>query len=497
MEHTATYSAEDDKLRIYLGYRLDREEYAKVKAMGFKNAPKQGCQFAVWSPAREDFCLEMAGEIEPEGTTLAERAEAKAERLDALSVKRAMQANSFHAAANAISERFAYGQPILVGHHSERSARRDKARMESTMSNAVRCADAVNYWNYRATSVERHANYKNRDDVRARRIKKLLAELRGYQRDLNDANKAISLWEKVAERKGQDNFEDMVKHYAGFSGMSPYVKREGEEFSRSMWSMLDAGLISSDEVLERSLKHQYSLANSEYKFRWIRHTLNRLAFERGELGEVARYEGDLTPVIIQGFLREHGADKPKATKTETGFKASSPVEFPLHIGQGCEIELSAEEWREKMQASGYEVVEKKRRKTTSTKAKIPLLNPTKEDAQRLQDLWNMDVVKACDGHKYRTPKAATIEEITQAIYSANSKTDYDPFETVDIDKNGRRVDWRWRGGERVLTGEPVFRLRVSSRAYESDKARSVIFLTDKQGKPLPIQWEEVNSEVSA
>ena len=38
---TATYSPEDNKLRLYAFSRLDTETYERVKAEGFKWAPKQ------------------------------------------------------------------------------------------------------------------------------------------------------------------------------------------------------------------------------------------------------------------------------------------------------------------------------------------------------------------------------------------------------------------------------------------------------------------------
>ena len=38
---TATYSPEDNKLRLYASSRLDTATYERVKAAGFKWAPKQ------------------------------------------------------------------------------------------------------------------------------------------------------------------------------------------------------------------------------------------------------------------------------------------------------------------------------------------------------------------------------------------------------------------------------------------------------------------------
>ena len=92
MTITATYSPEDNKLRLYPSRRLDAETFERVKAAGFKWAPRQELFVAPkWTPAREDLAAELAGEIEPEEMTLAERATLKAERLDALAAKRHAQ----------------------------------------------------------------------------------------------------------------------------------------------------------------------------------------------------------------------------------------------------------------------------------------------------------------------------------------------------------------------------------------------------------------------
>ncbi|MGH1472695.1 MAG: DUF3560 domain-containing protein [Cellvibrionaceae bacterium] len=483
-EHAATYSPEDDKLRIYLSYRLDKEEYQKVKDAGFRDAKKQGCQFAHWTPNREDFCLEMAGEITAEGTTLAERAAAKAERLDALASKRANQANSFAEAAHRISERFSYGQPILVGHHSERSARRDKARMESAMNQSIRCADAVDYWNYRAAGVERHANRVQRDDVRERRIKKLLAELRGYQRDINTAYKNLEMLETINPEMDSEIFNNKVTLMSGFTGVSPDYMDEGVR--TSAWFMLGRGKKTALEVWNDSITNQLSIIGSERKLRCINHMLNRLAFERSELGEIEKFQGNITPVIIQGFLRTHGTDKPKAVKTAAGFKAVSSVPFPLHIGDGLEIELSAEDWKNKMQASGYIVEQTERRKTTSKAASIPLINLTEKQGALLQAVWNSDSARLYKKHG-RAPVAAEIEQMTQAKYAANSKGDYALLKTITLDDTGREVVQRWQGMERVSSGVPVCRVRVYVGGADMYKARSLVLITDKPKKELPFE----------
>ena len=61
---SATYSPEDNKIRLYPSTRLDAETFARVKKAGFRWAPKQELFVApAWSCAREDLALELAGEI--------------------------------------------------------------------------------------------------------------------------------------------------------------------------------------------------------------------------------------------------------------------------------------------------------------------------------------------------------------------------------------------------------------------------------------------------
>ena len=81
MSYTATYSPEDNKLRLYSSARLDRDLYARVKGAGFIYAPKQELFVApMWTPEREDLLIELCGEVDDEDTSLVERAEERADR---------------------------------------------------------------------------------------------------------------------------------------------------------------------------------------------------------------------------------------------------------------------------------------------------------------------------------------------------------------------------------------------------------------------------------
>jgi len=56
MTYTATYSPDDNKIRIYASSRLDADTYARVKAAGFRWAAAQDLFVApMWTPERAAF----------------------------------------------------------------------------------------------------------------------------------------------------------------------------------------------------------------------------------------------------------------------------------------------------------------------------------------------------------------------------------------------------------------------------------------------------------
>ncbi|UBU16601.1 DUF3560 domain-containing protein [Nonomuraea gerenzanensis] len=119
---------------------------------------------------------------------LADQADRLDDRRDALAAKAQRHAGNAASAAdraNQLSERFAGGQPILIGHHSERGARRDQKRMDSAMRKSVEEDRTAQEAARRANAVGRQAAYSARPRVTARRIQRLEADLRRVQRNLD------------------------------------------------------------------------------------------------------------------------------------------------------------------------------------------------------------------------------------------------------------------------------------------------------------------------
>lgn len=484
MKITATYSPEDNKLRLYASGRLDAETYARVKEAGFSWAPKQQLFVAPkWTPAREDLATELAGEIEPEEMTLAERAAIKAERLDNLATKRNAEAGALAAHANELSQAFYMGQPILVGHHSERKARKTQERMKAASAKASKLAETANYWLYRASGVEHFANMKNCNRTRQNRIKTLLAELRDLQRTINTAHGALKLWAKLET-------DEQITHALGYSDSRALMASFG------IWSAIGAGEVTPQEAKAKCIANCETVINGPTRRRWIDHVLNRLAFERSMLGDVPRFEGEITPVILQAFAREHGAEKPKATEIEPGsFELECGAPLPLHLGDGTWLEMDADGWRDVMQACGYEVPAPKVRRASSKPAPASLVNPTAEQAEQLQRIWNLQMLAECKANgRANLAESNTVKALTQATYSANSGGSYSPLETVEIDADGRRIALhRSSFCGRDDRPAPVARIRIYSRGAGFYMPRAVVHISDKPSKPLPLDLDAIEA----
>ena len=282
----STYSPEDNKLRLYSTKRLDAEVYARVKEQGFRWAPKQELFVApMWTPSREDLLIELCGEIGDEDTSLVERQEQRAERFEEYSDSRAEDARKAHENAHAIGARFEGGQPILVGHHSEKRARKDKERMDGAMRAAVKMWDTSQYWQDRAKGALRHAKYKERPDVRARRIKTLEAEQRKCQRSKDQAEKGLKVWTLLHD----DNLCMIAKKKDGtpttFAERAVHVAGHTNTASMGTYSDLVATppRITPEVAQEQAIAmNTRAKAHSE---RWIAHYVNRIAYERAMLDE--------------------------------------------------------------------------------------------------------------------------------------------------------------------------------------------------------------------
>lgn len=473
----ATYSVEDNKLRLYSSERLDADTYARVKAAGFTWAPKQGLFVApAWTPEREDLCVALAGDIEAEQTTLAERATAKAARLDQIAGNRDRDAIHHFRRADELSERFSGGQPILIGHHSERRARGDQEKLHRTMSHGVEAQRTAAFFRQRATAVERHVNTLNHDRTRARRVGRLKAELRRVQRMITEAYLYRSEWMDAREVLLQIQDPRLATEE-----FSRYLQQQtfNSYPEHSLLASYDANTITLASLLDTMVDRFDRAYNSSRQQRWVIHLVNRIAYEQSCLPAIKPFTGPLTDTVLKAFARDFGAHKPGAKRLDDAtWSLYSIAPLPQIIGDGHSESLTENAWLERFVELGYAVPEKRSR--AQAPSLPPLINPSLEEAERLQAQWHA-ARQGNDSIGDKNP--LPVVSLTQAEFTRQKGHYSSRVDIVELCCNGQ-VRRPYIGG-RSNPERGVVRVRIyQAPALFADY--QVVHLSDKPARALPL-----------
>lgn len=424
------YSPEDNKLRLYVG-RVPREDYLRLIKAGFVSTPKQTCDFAAtWTPSREDLAREFmsdeSDDIGDEDYSLEDRAADRAERFAGYRDKRRGEAGE-------LADRYEEG-PQVFGHQNEARAARQARRADRTRTKAVSQWDKAVYWQQRTTGVIRNALYKTDARTRRGRILTLEAEQRS-----------------VAGRAG-DIVERWQRHYEmRLSYERAMLENEGG--SAAAADMEVGGWI-------RGGRPSSCLEDAAAGWKQILQVFRSPVTKR------------ITSVKVLGTYRSW----------RTHESAKLPVTINVErLGADCYRPPTDAE----REAFAKEQKESKAAKKATTPKAPPLINPTREEAQKLQDIWNAKAAEAYakGGHRGDAPRSEVFE-MTQAEYSARSRGSYSPGGTVDIKETTTE-----RGRVTVFS---VRKFSGSGFCYHTPNR--VVVLTDKPQKQIP--WAEIEKTLS-
>lgn len=131
----------------------------------------------------------------------AERMEARADALAAKAERRGAESESRRAAAHRILDIIPLGQPILIGHHSERRHRRDLDRVDGHMRAAIEAGREAEGAAQRAETARQHMDRREHPVTVANRILKLEADERRILRDLA-GRLAVTYPDKIEDAEG-------------------------------------------------------------------------------------------------------------------------------------------------------------------------------------------------------------------------------------------------------------------------------------------------------
>ena len=150
------------------------------------------------------------------------------------------------------------------------------------------------------------------------------------------------------------------------------------------------------------------------------------------------------------------------------------------LGEGAYKPPTAEDL-EKLAAT---VAEMKKKTKARNAGKPKLVNPTPEDAERLQKVLNHKVEQRASEYS-QGGVSSEVRYMTQAQYSARSKGSYSHYGTAVLKDTGKT--WATRYNVRdIRGGETLCKLRIGPGTGSGyGKADGVICITDKPQKPIP------------
>ena len=258
MNH-ASYNLPQDQLKVWFDDRLSEADYKEATsyALRFRWFPGQKCFCAKWSPQAEDFITSRSIAIEEDDR--ADDVESRVERYAGHAEK---AADSSASAQTYLDERA----------NTER-------RRKNALNAIEREAEKAAHWQDRIASAIRHAAYKERPDVIARRIKGLEADKRKMQKTADEAAHWAGVWDKP--------------------GLTLERAQKIANYDNSdTWSALERGEITAEQACAQAQKkHAASLALAA---RWIVHLDDRLLYETAFFKAQGGTEEELHPARRKG-----------------------------------------------------------------------------------------------------------------------------------------------------------------------------------------------------
>lgn len=138
-----------------------------------------------------------------------DRAEERADRFSGYADNAAARSGGRYKAAMDGIRGIEPGQPILVGHHSERGHRRALERHDNNMRASIEEQSKAEHWSGRAQASEHYEAFRKNPGRTLRRVAKLEADLRRVQRHLADAADG-SAWAAEQNRRHEELTEEIA-----------------------------------------------------------------------------------------------------------------------------------------------------------------------------------------------------------------------------------------------------------------------------------------------
>ena len=132
-----------------------------------------------------------------------ERKEARIDRMEERAAHAQAESTAASHAAHEIMRLIPPGQPILVGHHSERHHRRDLDKIDRNMRKSIEAGEKAAYYASRAANAASNHAISSDDPDAVEKLEAKLAKLQAQQ----ERDKAMNAWYR--KRKTMNGFPEI------------------------------------------------------------------------------------------------------------------------------------------------------------------------------------------------------------------------------------------------------------------------------------------------
>jgi len=132
-------------------------------------------------------------------TDYEERREARIDRLRERADRNRAEAVQVGSAARDRAGAIPFGQPILIGHHSERRDRNYRARIQRGYEKAAELDSKAQHYEDRADSAERNRAISSDDPEAVRKLQEKIGKLEEKRAAMKSINSTIRKWKKQGE----------------------------------------------------------------------------------------------------------------------------------------------------------------------------------------------------------------------------------------------------------------------------------------------------------
>lgn len=314
------------------GVNLRRYEHLLRDQMGLR---KYRDAFSAWSdPCKELLELLQSEDkmtVEEAHQYQAERSMERAERLEERAGKHQQTGVALLGQADQLSERFHMGQPILVGHHSEKGARRDQERMWDKTEQGVGEQRYAGHLSEQAAAAERHAEAKTEYTLEyvGNRLKETEATLASVRRELS-----IQLSSEVAVPDGRRGTvywlgkgKDKGKARVEFSNLPNQEPEWGEFKVEELTLVLNERYRTQLQLKQQNAEEDLAFWQQKYEELGG----SRYSPETIKVGDYVQYWGGWSEVVRAN---------PKSVSVKTQWSSTRTVEYHKLTDH-----IKAEDWQ--------------------------------------------------------------------------------------------------------------------------------------------------------